>query len=600
MNVVVERLRTIRVLVGLVFRSDARRAAIALSPIIPVSSGLSFLAGRQLLQALPRDDTGGITRAAVTFTAAFIGTVWLGRVVRTTRIQLGEITSTEFNRRRVEAVLAPTTVGHLDRPDYLDRLETIRGRIFEVQQTPRMLGWLVDSGGGILVSAFLLLSVEPLLGLVVLGGIPAALANSRAQRRVEELSKQQAATNRRAVHLYDLATRPTDAKEVRVAGIGEELLRRYEAEWRAADRALLTGELRAGMIQGAGWLAQTAVFAVGVLALVRGVRDGDVSAGDIFLALGAMGMVVGQFGQAAGGLSNIGRVSRLFEALGEIEAEGAAGRPAAGAGSTTTATAPPARLQVGVELDGVGFRYPGANTPALSDVQLRLPPGSVTAVVGENGAGKSTLVKLLFGLYAPTEGRILVEGEELTSMDADGWRRRTSACFQDFLKLELVARESIGAGDLDAMSDHERVLAAATRAASADTVAGLSDGLETQLGQRFGGAELSGGQWQKVAIARAMMRTTPLLLALDEPTGALDPMAEQEIFRGYTELARSLGRTTGAITVLVAHRFSTVRLADQIVVLDHGRVLEVGDHDTLVAAGGRYAELYELQAKHYR
>ena len=596
MSVLTERLRTIQALVALVFRSAPRRAAIALSPIIPVSSGLSFLAGRQLLQALPRDDTAGITRAAITFSVAFIGTVWLGRVVRTTRIQLGELTSTEFNRRRVDAVLAPPTVAHLDRPDYLDRLETIRGRMFEVQQTPRMLGWLVDSGGGILVSAFLLLSVEPLLGLVVLGGIPAAIANSRAQRHLEEISKAQASTNRRAVHLYDLATRTTDAKEVRVAGLGPELLRRYEVEWRAADRALLAGEVRAGLIQGAGWLAQTAVFAIGVLRLVQGVREGDVSAGDIFLALGAMGMVVGQFGQAAGGLSNIGRVSRLFEALAEVEAEAAAHRHA----SPTPPGPTPVRLHQGVELDGVGFRYPGAAEPALTDVHLRLPPGSVTAVVGENGAGKSTLVKLLFGLYAPTEGRILVEGEDLAGRDAAGWQHRTSACFQDFLKLELVARESIGAGDLDAVEDHDRVVAAATRAAAADVVAKLPDGLESRLGSRFGGAELSGGQWQKIAIARAMMRTTPLLLALDEPTGALDPLAEQEIFRGYTELARSLGRTTGAITVLVAHRFSTVRLADQIVVLDAGRVLEVGDHESLVAARGRYAELYELQAKHYR
>ena len=595
MNVVAERLRTIRALVALVFRSDARLAAIALSPIIPASSGLSFLAGRQLLQALPRDDPAGITRAAIMFSVAFIGTVWLGRVVRTSRIQLGELTSTEFNRRRVMAVLGPPTVGHLDRPDYLDRLETIRGRMFEVQQTPRMLGWLVDSGGGILVSAFLLLSVEPLLGLVVLGGVPAAVANSRAQRRLEELAKQQASTSRHAVHLYDLATRPTDAKEVRVAGLGDELLRRYEAEWRAADRALLAGELRAGLIQGAGWLAQTAIFAVGVVRLVQGVRDGEVSAGDIFLALGAMGMVVGQFGQAAGGLSNIGRVSRLFEALAEVEAEAAAHRRVGRSNGS-----PPSRLQQGVVLDGVGFRYPGADSPALTDVHLRLPPGSVTAVVGENGAGKSTLVKLLFGLYAPTEGRIVLEGGDLSELDPETWRRRTSACFQDFLKFELVAQESIGAGDLDAIDDRERVMEAATRAAATDVISGLPEGLDARLGPRFGGVDLSGGQWQKLAIARAMMRTTPLLLALDEPTGALDPLAEQEIFRGYTELARSLGHATGAITVLVAHRFSTVRLADQIVVLERGRVLEVGDHDALVAAGGRYAELYELQAKHYR
>ena len=596
MSVVWERIRTIRALVVLVFRSDPARAALALSPVIPISSGLSFLAGRQLLQALPRDDSAAITRAAVVFTVAFIGTVWLGRVVRTTRIQLGERTMTEFNRRRVEAVLAPATIAHLERADYLDRLEVIRGRLFEVGQTPRMLGWLVDSGGGIVVSAVLLASVEPLLGLVVLGGIPAALANSRAERRIEAIQKEQAVGHRRAVHLYDVATRPSDAKEVRVSGLGEELLARYEREWRAADAALSAGELRAGLIQAAGWLLQAAAFAVGVFVIVQGVRDGDVSPGDIFLALGAMGMVVGQFGQAAGGLSNIGRVSRLFDALAEIEAE--AGEPRA-TGSQPKVPAP-VRLESGIVLEGMTFAYAAGSPPALVDVDLHLPQGSVTAIVGENGAGKSTLVKLLFGLYAPSAGRVLVDGVDLATIDAAAWRRQTAACFQDFLKLELIARESVGAGDLQKIEDRAHVGSALSRAAATDVIDALPDGFEHQLGQRFGGAELSGGQWQKLAIARAMMRTSPLLLALDEPTGALDPLAELAIFRGYAELARSLAAASGAITVLVAHRFSTVRMADQIVVLDGGRVLELGSHDDLMAAGGRYAELYELQARHYR
>jgi len=593
MRMVLDRLRTIGVLVRLVVKSDTPRALLSLSPVIPMSGGLSYVAARELLRALPAGDTTAVTRGAVLFTVSFIGTVWLGRVVRTTRIQLGELAVAEFNRRRVDAVLAPPGIDHLERADYLDRLETVRSRTFDVGQVPRRLGWLVDSGGGIIVSALLLMSVQPVLGLVVFGGVPAAFFNSRAQRRLERINAANATRNRRAIHLYDLATRPADAKEVRSCGLADELLSRYGHEWRQADRALLRGELRAGATQAAGWMAQAAIFAAGVALIVDGVRNRTISPADVFVGLGAMALVVGQFGQAAGGLSDIGRVSRVFDDLAALEHHA---READWPGRGDA----PDRLRSGVTLQNVGFRYPGGGADALTDLSLELPAGGVVAIVGENGAGKSTLVKLLFGLYQPTAGRILVDGVAITQFDLARWRDRTSACFQDFLKLELIAQESIGAGDLPRVTDREAVMAAASRAGATDVVEGLALGLDTQFGHRFGGAELSGGQWQKVAIGRAMMRESPLLLALDEPTGALDPLAEQQIFQSYTELARELGRSTGAITVLVSHRFSTVRMADLIVVLDEGAIREVGDHAALVAANGLYAELYELQAQHYR
>ena len=593
---IVDRLRTVLALLRLVWRSDAARAALALSPIIPLAAGLSFVAGRILLRSLPVDDPGGVTRGAVLFGLAFIGNVWLGRVVRSTRIRLGELAVTEFNRRRVAAVLAPAGVTHLERSDYLDRLEVLRSRMFEVQQVPRMLGWLVDSGGGILVSFGLLLSVDPKLGLVVLGGVPAAIANARAQRHLETVAATQSPSTRRAMHLYDIATRPSDAKEVRVNGLGDELLHRYGGEWRAIDRTLLRAEVLAGAVQTIGWMLQAAAFATGVILVLRGVRDRTLGPADIFVALGAMGLVIGQFGQAAGGLANIGRIGGLFDALKAVEDEATADRPTDG----SAAVPPPGRLSDGIALQGVSFRYPTGSSDALHDVSLSIPAGSVVALVGDNGAGKSTLVKLLFGLYQPTDGRITVDGVGLADLDPAAWRARTSACFQDHLRLELPAYESVGAGDLDRIDDRPHIESASTRGGAHETIAALPAGYDTQLGQRFGGADLSGGQWQKLAISRAMMREAPLLLALDEPTGALDPVAELQIFRAYTDLARRIGETTGAITVLVAHRFSTVRMADLIVVLSEGRVLEVGAHDELLAAGGTYAEVYELQARHYR
>jgi ATP-binding cassette subfamily B protein len=237
----------------------------------------------------------------------------------------------------------------------------------------------------------------------------------------------------------------------------------------------------------------------------------------------------------------------------------------------------------------------------LAGVDLHLPAGSTVAIVGENGAGKTTLVKLLLRFYEPTAGRILVDGADLTRFAVDDWRLRASAAFQDFARFQLLARHSIGLGWLPDLDDDPVVTAAVERAAAGDLLDGLPHGLATMLGREFAdGAELSIGQWQKVAIARAMMRMAPLLLVLDEPTASLDAPTEHDLFDHFTGAARSLAGGTGAITVLVSHRFSTVRSADLVVVVAGNRIAESGPHDHLVAAGGLYAELYDLQARSYR
>jgi len=223
------------------------------------------------------------------------------------------------------------------------------------------------------------------------------------------------------------------------------------------------------------------------------------------------------------------------------------------------------------------------------------------AVVGENGAGKTTLVKLLCRLYEPTTGTIALDGVPLDAYDVVSWRERLSGGFQDFAKFELLARESVGVGHLPDIEDEGSVRAALDRAAATTVVEGLEHGLETQLGRSFGaGAELSGGQWQKLALGRAMMRELPLLLVLDEPTAALDAEAEHALFERYAGAARRAAGATGAVTLLVSHRFSTVRMADLILVVDGGRITETGSHTQLMSNDGLYAELYELQARAYR
>jgi ATP-binding cassette subfamily B protein len=249
----------------------------------------------------------------------------------------------------------------------------------------------------------------------------------------------------------------------------------------------------------------------------------------------------------------------------------------------------------------VSYRYPLASQDALRDVNLLLPAGATVAVVGDNGAGKSTLVKLLAGMYLPTSGRITVDGTDLTELDPGQWRRRISAGFQDHARFELLARETIGIGDLPALDDDTAITAAMHRAGAADLLQALPYGLATQLGPaRDGGVDLSGGQWQKLALARAMMRTTPLLLLLDEPTAALDADTEHQLFEHWTTAARQLRQHTGAITLLVSHRFSTVRMADLIIVLDKAGIAETGTHTELINRNGLYAELFELQARSYR
>jgi ATP-binding cassette, subfamily B, bacterial len=256
----------------------------------------------------------------------------------------------------------------------------------------------------------------------------------------------------------------------------------------------------------------------------------------------------------------------------------------------------------------MSFAYPGTDRLVLDKVNLKLEPGTVVAIVGENGAGKSTLVKLLCRMYQPTSGRILVNGVDLARMPPDGWRSRLAGAFQDFFRFEFSARHSVGVGDIPRMDDLPVVAAAVDRAGASDVVEQLVAGLDTQLGPTWrDGVDLSFGQWQKLALARGFMRDRPLLLVLDEQTAALDAETEHALFERYAAAARGNGSNggrpfapDGRITILVSHRFSTVRMADFIVVLDGARVVEAGSHEELLAKGGQYAELYSIQAAAYR
>jgi ATP-binding cassette subfamily B protein len=261
----------------------------------------------------------------------------------------------------------------------------------------------------------------------------------------------------------------------------------------------------------------------------------------------------------------------------------------------------PTILKHGIRFEHVSFAYPGTARVVLEDVSLFLPAGAVVAIVGENGAGKTTLVKLLAKLYEPSSGAIFLDDTPLARLPASDWRGRLAGAFQDFFRFEFRARQTVGLGDILRFDDEPAVLTAVGRAGAADVVERLQAGLDTQLGPTWpNGVDLSFGQWQKLALARGFMRDEPLLLVLDEPTAALDAETEHALFERYAAAARGEKGAGGRITILVSHRFSTVRMADLIVVLEGSRLAEVGSHDELMAKGGVYSELYAIQAAAYR
>ncbi|MCA1693169.1 MAG: ABC transporter ATP-binding protein/permease, partial [Actinobacteria bacterium] len=382
-------------------------------------------------------------------------------------------------------------------------------------------------------------------------------------------------------------------KELRVGGVGERLMSERWAAWNRWFAIVGPVRRTSAVWQSLSWAVFGAAYVGAVVFVASGL---DASPGDVLLVLAAgsrLSMYVGQTAQEANFLRGFWLDASRRLAWLEDYAASAAQR----------ADLPvPDRIVEGIRLEHVSFRYPATERLVLDDVDFFIPAGSVVAIVGENGAGKSTLVKLLCRFYEPTEGRISVDGLDLSRVPAEGWRDRCAGSFQDFFRLELEARASVGVGDLPRVDDLPAVQTAVERAGADDVVGRLPAGLQTQLGPTWpDGVEVSFGQWQKLALARGFMRDEPLLLVLNEPTAALDAETEHALFERYASVTRAAdGGANGRITVLVSHRFSTVRMAYHIVVLDGARVSEHGSHEELMARGGQYAELYGIQATAYR
>jgi ATP-binding cassette subfamily B protein len=571
--------------------------------LLPVSFGLALLAAvpdallalwmKFLADGLSRHDRNLAMGAAWGLAVSAVATWFLKVISDRTQRRFRDRVAVALESHVAGLQASVATVAHHERPEYLDRLAMLRDQVFVLDHMYASLfstcGWILR----LAVTAALLVSIHPVLALLAVFALPTVFTSAWRPGVERAVQERAAPANRLARHLFNTATTAPPGKEVRVTRIGGRLVKRRREAWERWYGPVSAARWRTAAWQTLAW----AIFGAGYTAavvFVAAVMRGTPGQVLLTLAAGArlsayIGATVGEIGFLRGfWLDGSRRMAWLEDYAASVVEQ--ADAPA------------PDRIVNGIRFENVSFAYPGTDRRVLEDVNLELKSGSVVAIVGENGAGKSTLVKLLCRMYEPDGGRILIDGAELRRMRAGEWRARLAGAFQDFFRFEFQARHSVGVGDLTRLDDRAAVVAAVDRAGAADVVEHLKSGLETQLGATWPeGAEVSFGQWQKLALARGFMRDGPLVIVLDEPTAALDAETEHALFERYAAIARGQNQApNGRITVLVSHRFSTVRMADRIVVLDGARVVEVGTHEELMAKGGQYAELYGIQAAAYR
>jgi ATP-binding cassette subfamily B protein len=549
-----------------------------------------------------RHDAEGVLVGVILVGGLYTVSWALAMLAGTAGALLSDRTTFYLTARIAEQLNAVSGVDHLERPAYLTELDLLQQNLRLLGNGPRQILLVIQVLVRTVGIVVILSVIFPYLGVLPLAAV-FPVAGERLSVFLRQRSDERLAPDRRlANELFELATSAGPAKELRVFGVTGPLRDRHRELARRINSGTARAALLGGLLGVAGWLLFAGAFVAGIAVVVVRAAHGSASVGEVVLAVTLVQRAQLQVGQAAAAIGQLLTTVRTARRL--LWLEDYAGAERAGPVRVGPASAsrglPPAVLRHGITLREVSFGYPPDGGTVLDGVDVHLPAGAAVALVGENGAGKTTLVKLLTGMYQPTAGQVLLDGVPLADIDLAAWRERTAATFQDFVRFELLAGEAVGVGDLPRIDQPAALESALHRADATAVAAELPEGLGTRLGRSFtGGRELSGGQWQRLALARGMMRDLPLLLILDEPTASLDAITEAALFERYLS-ARQLAAQSGAITLLVSHRFSTVRMADLIIVLDQGRIVASGDHASLVRAGGLYAELYELQARAYR
>lgn len=483
-------------------------------------------------------------------------------------------------------LLGTAELAQREQPEYLDEVQRIREERDGLGSMVNAVAGLLRAAVVLVVTSVLLARVDPILLILIAVALVSLVISRRARDLRVAAQEATSEPERLRRHLFDVATSTGSGKELRIFGLGAELRARHH---HVSDRIIgvrTAADRRAAVLESVDAVVSAAAF-VGAIVLISGhaVR-GTATPGDVVLVIGLAGSVGGA---VVNGVAYLGQFFWVLRVAMRLVALQDRTRIVDQPASDTAAV-----LSRGIRLENVSFAYPGSDRRVVDNVSLQLPAGSVVALVGENGAGKTSLVKLLSGFYRPDSGKITVDGTDLADIPA--WWERVSATYQDYATFEFLAGESVGVADLN-RTTADTVLAALERAGASDVLAILPRGLDTQLGSVWDeGVDLSGGQWQKLALARGLMRTHPSLVIFDEPTAALDPPTEHALF----EQIASQAKREGTVTLLISHRFSTVTMADLIVVLAHGRVVEAGTHQQLLESAGTYAELYRLQANAYR
>jgi ATP-binding cassette subfamily B protein len=593
----------LRFLAVTAWRDSRRRVLIATTFLLlgGIAAPLAALALRSLTDAALAGATAAAQGWALLAAFILIAQLMLGHVAFPYYFEASEMAEAGLNRRLMRLLNGSRGLERTDDPAFTDGLELMRQDIARSRGAVQAAMQLLVLAVQVTLTAVVLASVAPpLLLLLVLALVP-VLAGRRAEDALEQARLRSAPLARQVKHLRDLAVDAKAQQEIRLSRAGQEIRTRHTALQAELTTTLAPGFRRYAFLRGMGQLAFALAYLAAVLIVYLRASSGRATPGEVVLVIVLATQVSGQISTGLGLMSTISATANGLRRLTSLEAASAPPQPELplppGLGS--------GRLTEGILLDRVEFTYPGATRPVLKNVSLRLPAGQVVAIVGENGAGKSTLIKILTALYTPTGGRVFLDGANLDDLSAAQWRERTATLFQDFAQFHLTFRESVGLGSLPdlevSVPQTDRAVRDAVHRAEAHALLRrLNDDPGSLIGRGYGdGTDLSGGQWQSVAFSRAMMRREPLLLCLDEPGHALDPMAEQRTVDAYGRAAREIAVRCGGVTIFVTHRLSTVRMADLVVFLSDGTVTETGTHGQLVAAGGEYAQLWALQSAAY-